>query len=1187
MSTSSAIRAGRAFVELFADDSALVRTLRRAETKVVQFGTNLQSIGRKLFTLGTVSALPFGLSMKVFSDFDDQIRAVKAVTGATGKEFDDLTEKAKLLGRTTSFTASQVAAAMLELGRAGFAPKEIDAAIPSVLNLARATGTELATSAEICANTLRSFELPATEMTRVCDVMVAAANNSAQTLEDLGESMTYCSPIASEYGLSLEQTAKALGSLANYGIKGSQAGTTLRRILTNLAAPSTQKKLKGLGVDVVDGDTGKLREVSEILRDLGKATAQMPKDQKLGLFKEIFGLYAIAGGAKLTVAQFDKLIEAVDNAAGTGNRAAKEMDAGIGGSLRMLWSAAEGVAVAVGEALAPSLKKLTDYFTNVSSGIAAYLTANKQLVVSVAKTITIITGVGTALFVTGLAIVGIGKSIGIVAAAIASAARIALAGISIISGAISVLTLMSSGIVSAFTAVVSGLGLVFGGIAAAFTAALSGLAAVATTVFTGIAAAITFLVSPIGLVVLALAVVGTAAILIYRHFSNIRNVVSNVFNGIASAISNALTAVYSFLNGFVEFKILFTIVQRARDSLRLLGQTFLWLGQNIVQPVMLGMVNAFVWTSRQIFSIGQTIGASLVSVFSRVGGFVAAAFQGVVSIVRNVFTSVVSVIGGVVSTLGNVFSPILSLVNTVFGGAVCFISGFVSALQNAAGWVVSLARNFFVIETGIQVFSLLSRAVSGVTGIFSMLTGGIIGTFLAVVQNIPSVIATIVRLFMAVPGSILSVFQRIPPIIGSIFSTAVGIVRGVVSGIGSVLTGLLSLMSGMWNGLAGIFVTVFNTLGSIVSGFGNFFVGVFASVGTAVDWLKDRFGSLCSFAAETFSVIAEVLGRGDIETAIQVIWASLKLIWVKGSTSLLSTWYWLTETLQTAWANCVFKVSELLTTAWFGVQQFWTETVYTMSTLWVEFANGVASAWKNAEKTIAQGIGYIIARMQGLDPNEMANIINEDYNRQAQQRENEKSQKLSAIQQPRDTKMSSLESDKQGTIGTLREDFDRNAAGRKNDYDTKIAAQESELQSAKNAYNEAINRAKNPVQPEGTEEPESLQDRLKSKAEEVMKGFKANTDFGSKVSVSGSFSAAAIQSMGFGSSMDRAAKAAEKSEKHLEKLVNKNDQPDKPQAKKKDEPDSDNGDEYTIRELKQQTRYLRDISEQGFSQRFA
>ena len=155
MPNTTSIRAGRAFVELFADDSKLVRGLRQAEKKLKAFGGKLQSIGQSMLRMGTALALPQAASVKVFAGFDDRMRAVQAVIGATGDEFDRLNEKAKLLGRTTSFTAAQVASAMLELGRAGFSSDEIDDAITDVLSLARATGTELAEAANIASNTLQ------------------------------------------------------------------------------------------------------------------------------------------------------------------------------------------------------------------------------------------------------------------------------------------------------------------------------------------------------------------------------------------------------------------------------------------------------------------------------------------------------------------------------------------------------------------------------------------------------------------------------------------------------------------------------------------------------------------------------------------------------------------------------------------------------------------------------------------------------------------------------------------------------------------------------------------------------------------------------------------------------------------------------------------------------------------------
>jgi hypothetical protein len=327
------------------------------------------------------------------------------------------------------------------------------------------------------------------------------------------------------------------------------------------------------------------------------------------------------------------------------------------------------------------------------------------------------------------------------------------------------------------------------------------------------------------------------------------------------------------------------------------------------------------------------------------------------------------------------------------------------------------------------------------------------------------------------------------------------------------------------------------------------------------------------------------LERGDIEAALGVLWATLKLIWVQGVTSLLTTWYWLIETLQTAWTMCVFKIAEILTVAWYGVQQCWTETVYTMMTLWTEFSNGIISTWKRAEQAIAQGVGWITAKIEGLDTNDMAKMINEDYNRQAQQRQTDKSRRLREINQNHHTKTTSLQQNLTRTLTNLKTDFANAAAARYPDHEAKIAAQEQELAQAKAAYWEAINRAKNPPPAPEDTEPESLTEKLKQNVTALSSGM----NLGNKISVTGSFSAAAIQTMGMGSVMDRVAKATEKSEKHLEKIANKDTTKELTNdTKKKQEPSKIyEGDGPLIKELQQQTRFLRDISEKGTAQQFA
>ncbi len=265
------------------------------------------------------------------------------------------------------------------------------------------------------------------------------------------------------------------------------------------------------------------------------------------------------------------------------------------------------------------------------------------------------------------------------------------------------------------------------------------------------------------------------------------------------------------------------------------------------------------------------------------------------------------------------------------------------AVALAAGAVYLLVSNLGTL--GSAIGAVFTQAFQVVSNCLTWIMDGVIALG-------GHVLLAFVDCFATVTGAVWNMAKRV----GSIVAGAVG----------SAVEGIRSAFAAAWNGMVGLFTSVFNTLAEIVTGFGNFFYTVFDNIGTAIDWVKERFGELCSFAVEVYGAIVAALSRGDIEAAIGVIWATIKLIWVQGATSLLKTWYWLVETVQLTWATCVFKISELLTKAWFGVQEFWTESVYTMQTLWIGFTDTVVSAWKSAEQSIAQGIGWIIAKMQGL-----------------------------------------------------------------------------------------------------------------------------------------------------------------------------------------------------------------------------
>ena len=375
---------GRAYVEIFADSSQMQSTLKVAKARITDFGRRIDAIAKKYSAFVGLMALPAGLSGNRFAQFEDKILAVKAVTGATAEEFILLSKHAKYLGRTTSYTAKQVAAGMLELGRAGYSVGEIMEATQPMLNLSRATGTDLAQSAEIASNVLRSFGIDAKNTSAVADILTATVNNSSQTLEDLGDSMKYTAPLAKEYGLTLTDTAKAMGILANVGIKGSSAGTTMKNILARISTQKTRDGIDKLGVSLSKSN-GELKNISELLMDIGKASSGLNSLDRLRVLHELFGIRAITGASKLTKSTFANLDAALNKFADTAENTASTMDSGLGGTLRMLYSAVEGVALAFGNVLKKAFTGVINKVKIASNVLTEFIVMHEDSIVKFVK----------------------------------------------------------------------------------------------------------------------------------------------------------------------------------------------------------------------------------------------------------------------------------------------------------------------------------------------------------------------------------------------------------------------------------------------------------------------------------------------------------------------------------------------------------------------------------------------------------------------------------------------------------------------------------------------------------------------------------------------------------------------------------------------------------------------------------
>ena len=421
MSANANIRAGRAYVEVTAETSKLKRNLDAAQAQLQHFGKTCQGLGRDMMALGGALSLPFALAEKSFAGFDDKMRLVQAVTTATGEQFDNLTRTAQRLGRETSFTAQQVADAMIGLGRMGFDPSEITSAVEHVLNLSRATGTDLAESADIAANSLRIFGMEAGRMSQVADVLTATANGSAQTLTDLFEGLKMAGPQAAAAGESLDEVCASLGIMANMGIKGSLAGTALRKAYIQFADTKVQAILREVGVGATDAN-GNLRKMAAVMRDMAVATKKMPTAERLTFMKDVFDIRGMMSGLSLAgnIEELDEFLAKLRDVSGQADETSRAMDRGIGGSFRLFQSAVEGSMNAVGEALNGTLQPLVDRIAAVINTFTKWVEANRGLVTSIAATVAGVTAFGAALFTIGTASRVLSTGVGVVSGAISA-----------------------------------------------------------------------------------------------------------------------------------------------------------------------------------------------------------------------------------------------------------------------------------------------------------------------------------------------------------------------------------------------------------------------------------------------------------------------------------------------------------------------------------------------------------------------------------------------------------------------------------------------------------------------------------------------------------------------------------------------------------------------------------------------
>lgn len=400
------------FVKTFKDAQDAVKTFeKKSNSMTTAVGKVMQGTGAAMTKYITTPLIGVGVAAaKVGGDFEEQMSRVKAISGATGDTFEQMKQQAIDLGAKTAFSAKESAAGMENLASAGFSAQEIMKAMPGLLDLAAVSGGDVALASENTATALRGFGLEASEAGHVADVFARAAADTNAEVGDMGEALKYVAPVANSMGISLEETAAAIGIMSDAGIKGSQAGTTLRGALSRLARPTKamQDTMDNLGVSFYDAD-GKMKPLKTQVELLKKAFEGLTPEQQQNALVTLYGQESLSGMMALIDKGPDslgKLTKSLKDSDGAADDMARTMQDNMNSSIEQMFGAFESAAIVIQKILAPSIKKVADAISGLVEKFVSAPESTQKLVVAIGA---IVAAIGPLIFMIGSVIIWINR----------------------------------------------------------------------------------------------------------------------------------------------------------------------------------------------------------------------------------------------------------------------------------------------------------------------------------------------------------------------------------------------------------------------------------------------------------------------------------------------------------------------------------------------------------------------------------------------------------------------------------------------------------------------------------------------------------------------------------------------------------------------------------------------------------
>lgn len=789
-----------------------------AGQKMEAVGNSIAGAGKKMMGVTTVIGGVGVAAVKTAADFDSAMSQVAAVSGATGKDFDALRNKAREMGAKTKFSATEAAEAMNYMAMAGWKTEDMLSGIEGIMNLAAASGEDLATTSDIVTDALTAFGLSAKDSGHFADILAAASSNANTNVSMMGETFKYCAPIAGALGFSAEDTAEAIGLMANAGIKSSQAGTALRTIMNNLAG---DVKISGKAIgDVTIATTnadGSMRDLSDILADCRSAFGNLTESEKAQAAESLVGKNAMSGFLALMNAgegDIDKLSSAIDNCDGSAEKMAMTMQDNLAGQFTILKSQLQELAISFGDILMPAIRSIVSKLQGFVDKLNGMDEGTKRAIVTIAL---LVASIGPLLIIIGTTISKIG---------------VAMQGFVKLANGISKLKIAIQG----GTGVLGKLGAALGGISA-----------------------------PVLAVVAVIAVLVAAFVHLWKTNEGFRDAIIGTWTRIKDTISGFCQGIVDRLNalGFQFTDIVDVLKAVWNGFCQILAPIFEGVFNNIanilstVTGVITGILDVFIGIFTGNWSRAWN---GIKEIFSSIWNGISSFFSNIINVIKDVADVVLGWFG---TSWNKVWINIKTFFEGIWNGIATFFTTIWETLKNvvtvgimAIGSILSAAFDIItlpfrfiwenckeiIISVWDAIKSKVSTVIHAVASVISTVMNTIKTVFTTVWNAIKTVVTTVVNaiksvvttVFNAIKSTATTVWNAIKTAVttpvNAIKSTVTSVFNSVKSTVVSIFNGIKSTATSVWNGIKSAITTPIeaakNKVKSVVDAIKGFFSGM-------------------------------------------------------------------------------------------------------------------------------------------------------------------------------------------------------------------------------------------------------------------------------------------------------------------------------------------------------------------------